>query len=142
MTDKTTRSFDDILADLTTVENESDDHKVQVMAYALRWAYASLRAGHALENRLKHDADLAALVDAFCQVWDEQSYISGAFRAANNYAYQLACHRETLTDEEWINYYYQIGFDALTDDAESQIWAAVEYDLAENGQLPACYYED
>lgn len=82
---KVTRNFDVILADLTAVEDNSDDHKVQVMAYALRWGYASLRCHHALESHLRHQPDLADYVKLLAGVWDGQSYMSGALRAAKEF---------------------------------------------------------
>lgn len=44
-------------------------------------------------------------------------------------------HRKTLTDEQWLEYYNQIGFSIDSRSREERIMDAVRFDAAESGLL-------
>lgn len=59
---------------------------------------------------------------------------------------QLAEHRQTLPDDDWLDYYYVIGFvtgfSTEYESNEQKIMAAVQFDAAERYLLPDWFYDD
>jgi len=54
----------------------------------------------------------------------------------------LLKHRMIMPDDEWLSYYWQIGFYNTPEETDNErIWAAVQFDAAESGLMPGWFYE-
>lgn len=82
------RGFDQIMAALKEVEVKNKNwDKNRTVAYTLWMGYYQQKTSMALESILRTSTtNLEDLVDEIAVLWDGESYIAGALRAANNYA--------------------------------------------------------
>lgn len=78
--------MEQLLNELEKIYREHD-HKIAVMASALKWGYSTARTNMVLEMTLRghfNNNTLFDYVKELAEGWNGQQYIAGALRYANN----------------------------------------------------------
>lgn len=85
MPEQINRSYSQVMSLLNYT---CDDHKHEVVVEALKWGYSSARTTFALEAWLYHapESEVERMIDEIIEQWDGASYLSGALRAAHDWA--------------------------------------------------------